>query len=305
MSAPVVKNNIHTIDLNFMGLSGAIAVYLIPHRDGAILVECGPGSTFPRLEQAIQEQGYALTDITDVLLTHIHLDHAGAAGRLAQTGSRIHVHPVGAPHLIDPEKLLASAGRIYGDMMGPLWGEFLPVPAENLKVVEDGEVMEIGELQIRAVDTPGHAYHHYVYFYKEVCFSGDIAGVRMRGVRHVRLPMPPPEFNLELWRQSLEKLKNESFQTIAPTHFGLFSDPEWHLQAVETSLNEVDHWLQDTPFGQLSLDEINTQFLAWTRQRSTDAGVDPATLDVYEAANPSWMSSQGILRYWQKYRQPA
>jgi glyoxylase-like metal-dependent hydrolase (beta-lactamase superfamily II) len=232
MSAPVVKNNIHTIDLNFMGLSGAIAVYLIPHRDGAILVECGPGSTFPRLEQAIQEQGYALTDITDVLLTHIHLDHAGAAGRLAQTGSRIHVHPVGAPHLIDPEKLLASAGRIYGDMMGPLWGEFLPVPAENLKVVEDGEVMEIGELQIRAVDTPGHAYHHYAYFYKEVCFSGDIAGVRMRGVRHVRLPMPPPEFNLELWRQSLEKLKNESFQTIAPTHFGLFSDPDWHLRRV-------------------------------------------------------------------------
>jgi glyoxylase-like metal-dependent hydrolase (beta-lactamase superfamily II) len=305
MTSFTLSKTIHTIDLNFMGLRGAIAVYLIPHRCGAVLVECGPGSTFPRLEAALKDHGYALTDITDVFLTHIHLDHAGAAGRLSQTGSRIHVHPVGAPHLTNPEKLLTSAGRIYGDMMQTLWGEFLPVAPDRLEVMEDGEVAEIEDLHIRALDTPGHAYHHYAYFFEDVCFSGDIAGVRMSGVRHVRLPMPPPELQLKLWRQSLEKLKSESFNYIAPTHFGLFSDPQWHLAAVETFLDEIDQWIQATPLGQLSLDEINRQFLAWTRQRSSNAGVEPEILDIYEAANPSWMSSQGILRYWQKfYQQP-
>ena len=303
MLSPDPNKTITTIDLIFMGLTGAIAVYLIPYRGGAILVECGPGSTFPRLEEALKEEGYGLKDITDVFLTHIHLDHAGAAGHLAQSGSRIHVHPVGAPHLLNPEKLLISAGRIYGEMMGPLWGEFLPVPSERLMVVEDGEVVEIEEIQIRAVNTPGHANHHYAYFFKDICFSGDIAGVRMSGVHHVRLPMPPPEFNLESWRQSLIKLKSESINYIAPTHFGLFSDPQWHLTEVEASLDEIDQWIQTTPFGQLSPDEINQQFLLWTRQRSMHAGVAPEIVDIYEAANPSWMSSQGILRYWQKFRQ--
>lgn len=303
MTLPNLSKTIHTIDLNFQGLPGAIAAYLIPHRRGAALVECGPGSTFTRLEDAIKQYGYTLADITDVMLTHIHLDHAGAAGRLAQSGARIHVHPVGAPHLINPEKLLSSAGRIYGEMMGLLWGEFLPVPNERLAVVKDGDVVEIEELRLRAVDTPGHAYHHFAYIFEDVCFSGDICGVRMSGVTHVRLPMPPPEFNLESWRQSLEKLKQESFHYIAPTHYGLFPDPLWHLAAVETALDEVDQWIQSTPLDQLSSEEVNQHFLAWTRLRSMYAGIEPAILDVYEAANPSWMSSQGILRYWQKYRQ--
>jgi len=303
MISPDLNKTIHTIDLNFMGLTGAIAVYLIPHQHGAVLVECGPGSTFPRLEKALEDHGYALTDITDVFLTHIHLDHAGAAGRLAQSGSRIHVHPVGAPHLINPEKLLSSAARIYGDLMEPLWGEFLPVPPDRLQVVEDGEVIEIEDLCFRAVDTPGHAFHHYAYLFRDVCFCGDICGVRMSGVAHVRLPMVPPEFNLESWRQSLEKLKRLSFTHLAPTHFGLFSDPQWHLAAVETALDEIDQWIQTTPLDQISPDEVNQQFLAWTRQRSMDAGVEPEILDIYEAVNPSWMSSQGILRYWQKFSQ--
>lgn len=302
MTLPDLRQTIHTLDLDFQGLPGAIAAYLIPHRRGAVLVECGTGTTFPRLEEALGAHGYALTDITDVLLTHIHLDHAGAAGRMAQNGACIHVHPVGAPHLINPDKLLSSAGRIYGNLMESLWGEFLPVPPDRIHAVEEGEMIEIEDLHFRAVDTPGHAYHHYAYIFEDVCFCGDICGLRVSGVAHLRLPMVPPEFNLESWRLSLEKLKNESFNYLAPTHFGLFSDPQWHLAAVATALDEIEQWIQTTPLDQLSPDEVNQQFLAWNRLRSMYAGVQPEILDIYETVCPSWMTSQGILRYWQKVR---
>ena len=154
---------VHTLDLKFQGFAGAIAVYLIPHQHGAVLIESGPGSTTAALETGLQVHGLNVGDVTDVLLTHIHLDHAGAAGWLAKKGARIHVHPVGAPHLKNPEKLLSSAARIYGDSMQSLWGDFLPVPEDQLVVHQDNEVIEIEGLRFRSLDTPGHAYHHYAY----------------------------------------------------------------------------------------------------------------------------------------------
>src|SRR4030067_192880 len=132
---------VHTLDLNFLGVPGTIAAYLIPHRQGVVLIESGPGSTVPALVNSLNSLGYRPADVTDVLLTHIHLDHAGAAGWLAEQGARIFVHPVGAPHLLNPEKLLASARRTSGDMMEPLWGELLPVPEDQLTVISDGEVV--------------------------------------------------------------------------------------------------------------------------------------------------------------------
>ncbi len=293
---------IQIIDLKFLGMPGAIATYLIPNQGGAALIECGPASTIQNLEAELAAIGYAPEDITDVLLTHIHLDHAGAAGYLARRGARIHVHPVGAPHLRNPEKLLASAGRIYGDQMDYLWGKTLPVPEERLHVVKDGECVEIGGLSIRAVDTPGHANHHYVYLLKDICFSGDIGGVRLAGLPHIRLPMPPPEFHLESWCQSLKKLRAETFNFIAPTHFGIYSDPEWHLDTLEEALDEVQTWMEAVMPKGLPLEKLNEEFLRWTRQRSLTAGINPEILETYEAANPSWMSTLGIQRYWEKYR---
>ena len=294
---------IHTIDLHFMGLRQAIAVYAIPHPRGAILVECGPGSTIPALQAGLKAHGLSIKDISDVFLTHIHLDHAGAAGWFAQQGARIHVHPVGAPHLLNPEKLLASAARIYGDLMQTLWGEFLPVPEGQLSVLQDGDVVEVSGLSLRALDTPGHANHHFVYLFEEVCFSGDIGAVRIGGARHLRLPMPPPEFNLEKWRQSLARLRSEKFSRIAPTHFGLYADPDWHLSAVEEALDEVEAWMEAVMPQGLPVEVLNDRFLEWTRNRSLSAGLPPDLLGIYEAANPSWMSTQGILRYWEKTRQ--
>ncbi|HJW91177.1 MAG TPA: MBL fold metallo-hydrolase [Anaerolineales bacterium] len=293
---------VHTLDLNFLGVPGTIAAYLIPHRYGAILIESGPGSTVPALVNALQSLGYAPGDVTDVLLTHIHLDHAGAAGWLAEQGARIFVHPVGAPHLLNPEKLLASARRIYGDMMEPLWGEFLPVPENRLVVISDGDVVEIDGLALRALDTPGHANHHFAYLFDDMCFSGDIGGVRMAGPRHLRLPMPPPELHLELWRASLEKLKREQFSLIAPTHFGIYPDASYHLAALDTALQEVADWMEATLPTGLGTEHLNQAFQDWILRRSLSDGLDQELIHRYETANPTWMSTQGILRYWQKNR---
>jgi glyoxylase-like metal-dependent hydrolase (beta-lactamase superfamily II) len=299
-------SQIYPLDLNFLGIPGTIATYLIQHSQGGILIESGPGSTLPALQAALQHHGLSPKDITDVFLTHIHLDHAGAAGWLARQGARIHVHPVGAPHLIQPEKLLTSAARIYGDQMDALWGEFLPVPAEKVIVMQDGETAEIENIAIRALDTPGHANHHFAYIYGDTCFSGDIGGVRLPGAPHLRLPMPPPELNLEKWRASLERLKQEyqagSYARIAPTHFGIYTDTDWYLAALFTSLEETEAWIETVMPTRPTLEKLSNEFLAWIKQCSLDQGVTPELLNAYEAAIPSWMSVQGLNRYWQKYR---
>jgi glyoxylase-like metal-dependent hydrolase (beta-lactamase superfamily II) len=299
---------VHTLDLNFRRAPGTIAVYLIPHLHGALLVECGPSSTIPDLLSGIAALGFQPSQITDVLLTHIHLDHGGSAGWWARQGARIHVHPVGAPHLVNPEKLLASAGRIYGDSMHSLWGDFLPVPVDKLVTHQDNEAFEVQGLPFRAIDTPGHAYHHFAYICQGVCFSGDIGGIRLGGTRHLRLPMPPPELNLSLWQQSVRRLQAEqkkgSFNRIAPTHFGIFDDPAWQLQTLRQSLDEVEAWMNQVMPSAPSLDELNRLFLEWTGEKSQSSGLLPQGLQQFELANPSWMSAQGIYRYWHKVLHP-
>jgi glyoxylase-like metal-dependent hydrolase (beta-lactamase superfamily II) len=298
-------SGIHTIDLIFQGLTGSIAVYLIPHKEGIVLVESGPGSTKESLKAGLAKYGFQPTDITDVLLTHIHLDHAGAAGWLSRQGARIHVHPVGAPHLLNPEKLLISAGRIYGDMMESLWGEFLSVPPEQLSVLQDGQALEINGLSFLPVDTPGHAYHHFAYVFEDICFSGDIGGIRLGGTPHIRIPMPPPELHLEKWRESLNRLRKIKFSRIAPTHFGIYEDAVWHLDALERAIDEVDQWIEMVMPSNPSLEELRKAFMEWTQQIFHEQGLDPMQVSLHEAANPSFMSADGIQRYWLKIRLPA
>lgn len=296
------ERTIYTIDLNFMGIPGAIASYLIPHKRGGVLVECGPGSTQASLQEGLERYGYALSDISDVLLTHIHLDHAGAAGWLAEQGTRIHVHPIGAPHMINPEKLLNSAGRIYGDLMETLWGDFLPVREKMLFVVEDRDTIEIEDLQFRAINTPGHANHHYVYILEDICFCGDIGGVRLSSLQHLCLPMPPPEFHLEKWHASLNKLFQEDFQRIAPTHFGIYDDSDWHLNAVQQALDEVKNWIYETLPDDPPSENLKELFTEWSRKRSIQDGLTSEQYHAYQAVNPNSISSDGIRRYWYKHR---
>ncbi len=297
-----MRTNYHVLDLHFQGVPHTIAAYLIPHARGAVLVECGPGSTFPRLVKALAEHGYRPEDITDVLVTHIHLDHGGATGHLARYAATVHVHPRGAPHLVNPERLLQSARRVFGDLMDRLWGEFIPVPESQVHVVQDEEELVIEGLRFLALETRGHAEHHYVYVWEGVCFSGDIGGVRLPGYRHVRLPMPPPEFHLERWRQSIQRVREVRPQVIAPTHFGPFEDVEWHLDAVATLLDEVEAWLERKMPHDPTTETLAHELTEWMHQRAQADGLDASAIHAYEVANPTWMSAAGLQRYWRKYR---
>lgn len=300
----MAQTRVVTLDLNFQGRSQAIAAYLIRSGDAVVLVESGPGSTLAGLEAGLAAEGLSTRDVTHVLLTHIHLDHAGAAGRLARHGAEVYVHPVGAPHLLEPEKLLASATRIYGDRMDSLWGEFLPVPENKLHVVRDEEEIEIGNLGFRAVNTPGHAEHHYAYIFEDICFSGDVGGVRIPGYQYLRVPMVPPELHLERWHQSMRRLRQEQFAYIAPTHFGTYDDPEWQLREVDKGLDDAERWLEKmmaedpTP----PIEALRESFTSWMVEQGAAYGISEDVLASYGLANPPGMSADGLLRYWKKVK---
>ncbi|HBX68231.1 MAG TPA: hypothetical protein DEH25_02265 [Chloroflexi bacterium] len=293
---------IFTLDLNFQGIPQTIASYAIPFDQGLILVESGPGSTLPELERGLVKLGFSLADVKHVLLTHIHLDHAGAAGWLAQQGAQIYVHEVGAPHLRDPKRLIESATRIYGDRMGSLWGEFLPVPFKNLHVLKGDGEFSIDGLVFRHLDTPGHAYHHMVYIFEDVCFSGDVGGVRLPGPPFLRLPTPPPEFDIESWRSSIAKMKTADFKHIAPTHFGIFEDAQQHLSLLEDTLNAVEQWMEATLPQVPEREALRESFAEWEYARCAVAGLDEANVHAYSLAMPLGMGADGILRYWNKFR---
>ncbi|RLD05923.1 MAG: MBL fold metallo-hydrolase [Chloroflexota bacterium] len=301
---------IYPLDLNFHNTLTSIASYLIPHAEGGVLVECGPGSTLPTMQARLKDHNLTPQDITDVFVTHIHLDHAGAAGWFANQGARIHVHHVGAQHLLDPAKLIASASRIYGDKMDELWGKFLPVPADKLNILHDEDEITVNDLVFRALDTPGHAYHHMAYILDGVCFSGDVGGVRIAipGYRHLRLPMPPPGLHLDKWRATIQRLQQENIHHLALTHFGIFDDVEWHFQAISEALDAADAWIRDVmpraeklENGEISKNWLRKEFMAWAKERALAAGLTEDLLNTYEEANPSGMSADGLLRYWRKF----
>lgn len=298
----MAKTDIVTLDLNFQGKTQTIASYLIRHSSGVVLIESGPGSTIKDLQTGLAEIGLSVTDVTHVLLTHIHLDHAGAAGWLARQGAKIYVHPIGAPHLLNPEKLIASATRIYGDQMEKLWGEFLPVPEKQLVIPKDGEDIIIGGLHFLPLNTPGHAEHHYIYIFEDICFSGDIGGVRIPGFQYLRLPMPPPELHFGKWRESINRIKKEKFQRIAPTHFGIFDDPGWQLQAVEKDLDDSERWLETAMSAKPGIEEVRQLFADWMNLQGRNLGLSAEVVRAYELANPPGMSADGMQRYWNKYR---
>ena len=293
---------IHCIDLDFQGQPRSVASYMFEHSGGVAIVESGPGSTLGALEAALKAHGYGLHNITHVLLTHIHLDHAGASGYLAQQGAQILVHPVGAPHLLRPEKLVASATRIYGELMDKLWGEMLPVPPEKLTVLQDGDEVVIGSLRFVALNTPGHAEHHYAYQFEDLCLSGDVGAVRMPGYNYLRVPMPPPEFHLEKWRESIFRLQKVGFKRIAPTHFGIFDDAEWHLNATLKALDDVEAWLLANMPADPSVELLKQSFVATMDAQSRALGLDADAIEAYRLANPLSMSVDGLVRYWKKYR---
>ena len=229
---------IQTLDLEFYATKGLIASFLAPGERGFVLFETGPASSANALERGVAEAGFELGDLRAVFVTHVHLDHSGGAGVLAErTGCTVFAHPSGAEHLVDPgRKLLPSAERIYGDLMEPLWGTTLAVPEEKLEVVGDGDTVEVDGLEIRAWHTPGHAVHHVAWQIGDMVVTGDVAGVRFPGATHVLPPMPPPDIDVEDWRRSLDVLRGLEPKRLLLTHFGAFDDPARHLDELERRL---------------------------------------------------------------------
>jgi glyoxylase-like metal-dependent hydrolase (beta-lactamase superfamily II) len=301
----MVQPRIVTLDLHFQDKTQAIASYLIRHDDAVVLVECGPGSTLPSLEVGLAKEGLSTRDITHVLLTHIHLDHAGAAGFLSRQGAKIYVHPNGAPHMLNPEKLIASATRIYGDKMQTLWGDFLSVGAEQLTVTQDEQEIVIGNLRILPLHTPGHAEHHNCYLFEDVCFTGDVGGVRIPGYQYMRAPMVPPELHFPKWLGTIARLRSLGFKRIAPTHYGIFDDAAWHLDFLQSILEETEKWLEQIMPADPSIDELRAKYEAWMGEQSRALKLDDETIRAYTLANPLGMGADGMMRYWKKVRNPS
>ncbi len=292
---------IHTLDTHFQEIPHTIANYLIESQDGLILIETGPGSITKHLPQAFATAGLDLADVRHVFVTHIHLDHAGAAGWWAKRGAHIYVHHIGARHLIDPSRLMASATRIYGADMDRLWGEMLPVPTDQLTALHDEALIQIGDVTIRALDTPGHARHHLAYIVGEVAFTGDVAGVHLSGSPFIDLPAPPPEFEWEVWQASLARLRQEPLTALYLTHFGRMAEPiPAYLDRFEQTIASGATFVREQMEAGLTRDEIVTNYLAWHRQLGLAAGLSHEAITQYAAANPPTMSVDGLMRYWHK-----
>ena len=290
---------IHILDLHFLDLDHAIASFLVETSEGPVLIETGPYSTYPSLKSEMAKHGYQPEDIRHVLLTHIHFDHAGAAWAFAKTGATIYLHPFGSAHMEDPTKLYNSAKQIYGDEMERLWGAMEKIPASQLRSVDHGEQVIIGDTVFKAWHTPGHAKHHIAWQMGDTIFTGDVAGVKIKNGPVVP-PCPPPDINLEDWNQSLDILLEKRAQILYLTHYGKVTEIGDHVYTLRNILNDWANWIKDKWESGQPADAITPQFSAYTANQLREQGVDELGIKQYEAANPSWMSVAGLIRYWKK-----
>jgi glyoxylase-like metal-dependent hydrolase (beta-lactamase superfamily II) len=226
-------HKITTLDDNWMGRTRSIATALLESDGRRAIVDPGPGSTLDTLRKELRAHGVSVSDLDAILLTHIHLDHAGATGALVRENPRlaVYVHKLGAPHMIDPSKLLASAARLWPDSLQQLFGETVPVSAENLRILEGGEMIALGSRRIEVAYTPGHASHHVSYFESidGVAFVGDTTGIRMEGHSFVMPATPPPDIDLEIWDSSFKTILERKPKRLFLTHFGFSDNPPAHI----------------------------------------------------------------------------
>ena len=271
------------VDLLHQGSSRVIGSYLLETDDGLALFDCGPASTLESLRRGLRTRGVEFGEIRHLLLSHIHLDHAGAAGVIVreQPHVLVHVSEVGAPHLVDPSRLEASARRLYGASFDGLWGELAPVPETNVRIV-GGDV-----LGLAAFPTPGHASHHVCYLDPDgTLYAGDACGVRIAPNTVVLPPTPPPDVDVEAWQRTLAEIERRQPQRLALVHFGVFHDVEGHLRILRRRLLE---W-RDIVAGGASEEEFASRVREAVAAEADDFGV-------YERAMPLWQSYAGLKRY--------
>ena len=319
------------LDTLQLGIPGIVAATALDTNDGLVLFDTGPESTFDNVVAALGRAGCKVDDVRHIFLSHIHFDHAGAAWRFATASpartANVYVHPRGAPHLIDPAKLIESATRIFGSDMERLWGKIAPVPADRVKILQDNDVVRVGQFEIRAIATPGHASHHHVYHWDDNVFGGDIAGVRI-GHGPPIPPFVPPELHIESWIESIHKIRALNCANLYLPHFGKVegSIPD-HLDALEERVNRWSQWFREKlrslnshlSAGALAKEEPSTidssalasAFAAYEHADilacvalstiNSQPSTSSALITAYEAADPSYMAVPAAIRYWQKY----
>lgn len=292
---------IHVLDTRQLGRTGIIAATALETNDGWALFDTGPESTFGSVVAELKKAGARPEDVRHVFLSHIHFDHAGAAWRFAELGAMVYVHPRGEAHLVDPTKLLDSATRIFGDEMERLWGRVAAVPRERVTVLEDGDVVQLGDLDIRAIATPGHASHHHVYHWEQNLFGGDIAGVRLGSGPPIP-PFVPPELHIESWLESIAKIRTLQFSKLYLPHFGLVEESiDAHFDALEERVRRWSTWLRDRILAGDDHEQLVRDFAEYEANELQVGGGDEKLVRDYETADPSYMAVSACLRYWKKF----
>ena len=275
------------IDLLHLGFAEKVGCYLVETDDGLALFDCGPATSLPALRAGLAARGLELGNLRHLLLSHIHLDHAGAAGTLVREHPAliVHVSAVGAPHLSDPSRLEASARRLYGDTFDLLWGELVPVPAENIRIVGDDVV------GLECFPSTGHANHHVSMLHEDgTLYAGDSAGVRIEPASFVLAPTPPPDIDLEAWEHTIAATARRAPARLALTHFGVFEDVPEHLARLRETLHlwgeRVGHGMDEPTFVAAA--------------RADCLASDPDHVDAYDRSAPYSQCFLGLERYWRK-----
>ena len=291
---------IHTIDLHFQGREGLIASFLIESEDGLILIEPGPGSTCDTSVRGIAALGHDPDDVRSVLITHAHLDHAGAGGWWAQRGAKLYVHPKAARHLIDPSRLVASARSVFGDAFDSLWGEMSPAPEENVVILQDGETVQIGGVEIEAIDTPGHCFHHHAFALGDAVFAGDTAGARLGDSNYLSVTSAPPQFDLDAYLTSLERLEKREFTKLYLTHFGEVTEVADHLANYRAEVIGAAKLVRGFVDAGNDSEAIRVAYQAFQMEQAFKAGLPRAQWDDYQLANSTDMCADGLRMYWER-----
>lgn len=299
-----IEHDLWSLDLSFQGIPGVVGAFLITGKEGHTLVETGPGSTLPALQAAVAATGARFEDIRQLAVTHIHLDHAGAAGALLRMlpGARLFVHPVGARHMIEPAKLLSSAARIYGSDMDRLWGRFEAASADRVVMLAEGDTVDCGTRSLRVLHTPGHATHHVAFVDEDArtAFTGDVAGVRLGRGSYVRPPTPPPDVDIEGWHQSADRLRALNLKAIDLTHFGRRTDVALHLDNLSRNLDSWVDWSATRFAAGVDPRSIARELRIKRARDVTACGGTAADIAAYELVTASKMSVEGMARFASK-----
>ena len=292
---------VHVLDTRQLGRPGIIAAIALETSEGVALFDTGPESTFDNIAAELRNIGAKTEDVRHVFVSHIHFDHGGAAWRFAQLGATVYVHERGAPHLIDPTKLVDSATRIFGDDMAKLWGRVAPVPQQRLRVLADGEVVRLGALEIRAIATPGHASHHHVYHWGDNLFGGDVAGVRIGSGPPIP-PFVPPELHVESWLGSIDKIRALNPAKLYLPHYGVVDgNVSGHLDGLEERVRRWSSWFRDRIRAGEDEPQLIQPFADYEAADLLAGGATEEIVRDYETADPSFMAVTAALRYWRKY----